>query len=94
MPRYPEHLTGEGPANPFPGIKVLERRIGKEIPIGLALTKAWICLTVPYASTLAMPWPNMFTATATPRRWAFVSVLVNSRVSCWKHCWWMPVPIA
>ncbi|WP_249978486.1 pyridoxal phosphate-dependent aminotransferase [Vreelandella olivaria] len=32
MPRYPEHLTGEGPVNPFPGIKVLERRIGREIP--------------------------------------------------------------
>ncbi|MBE0399875.1 aminotransferase class I/II-fold pyridoxal phosphate-dependent enzyme [Halomonas sp. FME1] len=32
MPRYPEHLTSEGPVNPFPGIKVLERRIGKEIP--------------------------------------------------------------
>lgn len=31
MPRYPEHLTGEGPVNPFPGIKVLERRIGREI---------------------------------------------------------------
>ncbi|TVP46724.1 MAG: histidinol-phosphate aminotransferase family protein [Halomonas sp.] len=31
-PRYPEHLTSEGPANPFPGIKVLERRIGREIP--------------------------------------------------------------
>lgn len=31
-PRYPERLTGEGPHNPFPGIKVLERRIGKEIP--------------------------------------------------------------
>ena len=32
MPRYPEHLTGEGPVNPFPGIKVLERRLGREIP--------------------------------------------------------------
>ncbi|WNL39638.1 aminotransferase class I/II-fold pyridoxal phosphate-dependent enzyme [Halomonas sp. PAMB 3232] len=32
MPRYPDHLTGEGPVNPFPGIKVLERRIGREIP--------------------------------------------------------------
>jgi histidinol-phosphate aminotransferase len=32
MPRYPEHLTGEGPVNPFPGIKVLERRISREIP--------------------------------------------------------------
>ncbi|WP_346795672.1 aminotransferase class I/II-fold pyridoxal phosphate-dependent enzyme [Halomonas sp. Bachu 37] len=32
MPRYPEHLTGQGPTNPFPGIKVLERRIGREIP--------------------------------------------------------------
>ncbi|MFI0472221.1 pyridoxal phosphate-dependent aminotransferase [Halomonas sp. HMF6819] len=32
MPRYPEHLTGEGPINPFPGIKVLERRLGQKIP--------------------------------------------------------------
>lgn len=32
MPRFPDHLTGQGPDNPFPGIKVLERRIGREIP--------------------------------------------------------------
>lgn len=32
MPRYPDHLLGDGPHNPFPGIKVLERRIGREIP--------------------------------------------------------------
>jgi histidinol-phosphate aminotransferase len=32
MPRFPDHLTGQGPANPFPGIKVLERRLGREIP--------------------------------------------------------------
>ncbi|KAA0013603.1 histidinol-phosphate aminotransferase family protein [Billgrantia pellis] len=32
MPRFPHHLTGPGPNNPFPGIKVLERRIGREIP--------------------------------------------------------------
>ena len=32
MPRFPDHLTGSGPSNPFPGIKVLERRIGREIP--------------------------------------------------------------
>ena len=32
MPRYPDHLTGVGPVNPFPGIKVLERRLGREIP--------------------------------------------------------------
>ena len=32
MPRYPNHLKSEGPVNPFPGIKVLERRLGKEIP--------------------------------------------------------------
>lgn len=31
-PRYPKHLTGEGPHNPLPGIKVLERRIGKDPP--------------------------------------------------------------
>lgn len=32
MPRFPKHLAGSGPSNPFPGIKVLERRIGREIP--------------------------------------------------------------
>lgn len=32
MPRYPNHLLSEGPANPFPGIKVLERRLGKVLP--------------------------------------------------------------
>lgn len=32
MPRYPNHLLSEGPVNPFPGIKVLERRIGRVIP--------------------------------------------------------------
>ena len=32
MPRYPDHLQGDGPSNPFPGIKVLERRLGREIP--------------------------------------------------------------
>ncbi|MBA2777535.1 pyridoxal phosphate-dependent aminotransferase [Billgrantia kenyensis] len=32
MTRFPDHLTGSGPSNPFPGIKVLERRIGREIP--------------------------------------------------------------
>lgn len=32
MPRFPKHLTGSGPTNPFPGIKVLERRLGREIP--------------------------------------------------------------
>ncbi|EHJ93631.1 pyridoxal phosphate-dependent aminotransferase [Vreelandella boliviensis] len=32
MPRYPNHLLSEGPVNPFPGIKVLERRLGKQIP--------------------------------------------------------------
>lgn len=32
MPRFPDHLTGPGPSNPFPGIKVLERRLGRAIP--------------------------------------------------------------
>lgn len=32
MSLYPNHLTGDGPVNPFPGIKVLERRLGREIP--------------------------------------------------------------
>ncbi|MBB3183279.1 histidinol-phosphate aminotransferase [Halomonas fontilapidosi] len=32
MPTFPKHLRGEGPTNPFPGIRVLERRLGHEIP--------------------------------------------------------------
>lgn len=32
MPRFPDHLTGDGPHNPFPGVRVLERRLGREIP--------------------------------------------------------------
>lgn len=32
MPRYPNHLLGDGPNNPFPGINALERRIGRDIP--------------------------------------------------------------
>ncbi|MFY0988851.1 pyridoxal phosphate-dependent aminotransferase [Halomonas sp. C05BenzN] len=32
MPRFPDHLLGDGPTNPFPGIRVLERRLGREIP--------------------------------------------------------------
>lgn len=32
MPRYPDHLTGDGPVNPFPGLKALERRLGRVLP--------------------------------------------------------------
>lgn len=32
MPRLPDHLRGQGPVNPFPGIWVLQRRLGKRIP--------------------------------------------------------------
>ncbi|MGM0691925.1 MAG: aminotransferase class I/II-fold pyridoxal phosphate-dependent enzyme [Pseudomonadota bacterium] len=32
MPTFPKHLRGEGPDNPFPGVRVLERRLGREIP--------------------------------------------------------------
>lgn len=32
MPTFPEHLQGDGPTNPFPGVRVLERRLGREIP--------------------------------------------------------------
>lgn len=31
MTRYPEHLTKEGPINPFPGVSVLERRFKLQI---------------------------------------------------------------
>lgn len=32
MPRHARHLFRDGPHNPFPGIKSLERRLGREIP--------------------------------------------------------------
>ena len=32
MPRFPKHLTGDGPVNPFPGLSALQRRIGQAIP--------------------------------------------------------------
>ncbi|WP_168015798.1 aminotransferase class I/II-fold pyridoxal phosphate-dependent enzyme [Halomonas salinarum] len=32
MPRFADHLYRDGPDNPFPGIKALERRLGREIP--------------------------------------------------------------
>ena len=32
MPRFPDRLTGDGPTNPFPGVRVLERRLGHAIP--------------------------------------------------------------
>lgn len=32
MPRHARHLYRDGPTNPFPGIKALERRLGREIP--------------------------------------------------------------
>ncbi|WP_372610865.1 histidinol-phosphate transaminase [Halomonas sp.] len=32
MPRFPDHLNGDGPTNPFPGVRVLERRLGRKIP--------------------------------------------------------------
>lgn len=31
MAHYPAHLLGDGPHNPFPGVHVIERRIGREI---------------------------------------------------------------
>ena len=33
MSRYARHLLGrQGPTNPFPGLKALERRLGRRIP--------------------------------------------------------------
>ncbi|XKE47256.1 aminotransferase class I/II-fold pyridoxal phosphate-dependent enzyme [Halomonas organivorans] len=32
MPRFADHLYAPGPDNPFPGLRVLERRLGREIP--------------------------------------------------------------
>ena len=55
MSRFADYLTGPGPDNPFPGIKVLERRMGREIPTAWAPTKGWICPTTHCVSALAMP---------------------------------------
>lgn len=40
MPTFPDHLrpggpNGDGPLNPFPGVRVLERRLNREIPYQL-----------------------------------------------------------
>ncbi|GGX84661.1 histidinol-phosphate aminotransferase [Litchfieldella qijiaojingensis] len=35
MPRFADHLYRDGPTNPFPGLKALERRLGREIPYRL-----------------------------------------------------------
>ncbi|CAM3888995.1 aminotransferase class I/II-fold pyridoxal phosphate-dependent enzyme [Vreelandella rituensis] len=32
MPTFPDHLCGDGPTNPFPGVRVLERRLNRDIP--------------------------------------------------------------
>ncbi|QJQ96587.1 MULTISPECIES: histidinol-phosphate transaminase [Halomonadaceae] len=50
MPRFPDHLLGAGPHNPFPGIKVLERRLGKEIPHRLGSNEG---LDMPHAALRA-----------------------------------------
>nr|WP_297457801.1 histidinol-phosphate transaminase [uncultured Halomonas sp.] len=35
MPRHANHLYRDGPDNPFPGMKALERRLGREIPYNI-----------------------------------------------------------
>lgn len=35
MPRHARHLYRDGPNNPFPGLKALERRLGREIPYNM-----------------------------------------------------------
>lgn len=35
MPRHAHHLYRDGPHNPFPGLKALERRLGREIPYNM-----------------------------------------------------------
>ena len=32
MSRYARHLDRSGPTNPFPGLKALERKLGREVP--------------------------------------------------------------
>lgn len=50
MPRFADHLLGPGPQNPFPGIKVLERRLGREIPYRLGSNEG---LDMPHAALRA-----------------------------------------
>ncbi|MBB3140789.1 pyridoxal phosphate-dependent aminotransferase [Halomonas organivorans] len=47
MPRFADHLYAPGPDNPFPGIKVLERRLGREIPHRLGSNEG---LDMPHAA--------------------------------------------
>lgn len=50
MPRYARHLYHNGPHNPFPGVKALERRLGREIPHRLGSNEG---LDMPHAAISA-----------------------------------------
>nr|WP_299245565.1 aminotransferase class I/II-fold pyridoxal phosphate-dependent enzyme [uncultured Halomonas sp.] len=47
MPRHARHLYRDGPRNPFPGVKALERRLGREIPHRLGSNEG---LDMPHAA--------------------------------------------
>jgi histidinol-phosphate aminotransferase len=50
MPRYASHLYRAGPHNPFPGIKALERKLGRKIPHRLGSNEG---LDMPHAALTA-----------------------------------------
>ncbi|GAB2789281.1 pyridoxal phosphate-dependent aminotransferase [Halomonas shantousis] len=50
MPRYARHLDREGPHNPFPGLKAMERRLGQAIPHRLGSNEG---LDMPHAALSA-----------------------------------------
>ncbi|SHF28525.1 histidinol-phosphate aminotransferase [Modicisalibacter ilicicola DSM 19980] len=50
MPRHASHLYRDGPHNPFPGIKALERRLGRGIPHNLGSNEG---LDMPHAALSA-----------------------------------------
>jgi len=50
MPRHARHLYRDGPSNPFPGLKSLERRLGREIPHKMGSNEG---LDMPHAALAA-----------------------------------------
>lgn len=50
MPRFPAHLHGHGPINPFPGVRVLERRLGHPLAHRLGSNEG---LDMPHAALRA-----------------------------------------
>ncbi|SDL88660.1 histidinol-phosphate aminotransferase [Modicisalibacter muralis] len=58
MPRHARHLYRDGPNNPFPGLKALERRLGREIPYNMGSNEG---LDMPHKALAARFGDNLAT---------------------------------